>query len=101
MTTTRFLNPAPKPMGLHVTRAHVLCVMNLTLSVDRKLVERARKSVAAMGMSLNQAIREYLEQLAGTGSPEDEIEEMRSISLDSGGRSDGRKWDRAALHDRS
>jgi 3-oxoacyl-[acyl-carrier protein] reductase len=46
--------------------------MNVTLALDSRLVERARKAAAAMGKSLNQAIREYLETLAGASSTEDE-----------------------------
>jgi len=39
--------------------------MNITLSVDEKIAERARATAQAMGKSLNQMVREYLEQLAG------------------------------------
>ena len=39
--------------------------MNLTLSLDAKVVAAARKSAAAMGLSLNQAVRNYLVRLAG------------------------------------
>jgi len=40
--------------------------MNFTLSMDEELVERARKVArAAMGTSLNQMIRDYIEALAG------------------------------------
>ena len=38
--------------------------MNLTLSVDERIAEQARKAAGAMGKSLNQAVRDYLEQLA-------------------------------------
>ncbi len=39
--------------------------MNITLSVDEKTVTRARERADAMGRSLNQVIREYLQKLAG------------------------------------
>ncbi|MEO9184910.1 MAG: DUF6364 family protein [Kofleriaceae bacterium] len=39
--------------------------MNLTLSVDEVLVERARESARQRGTSLNALIREYIEVLAG------------------------------------
>jgi hypothetical protein len=39
--------------------------MNLTLSVDEALVERARESARQRGTSLNALIREYIEVLAG------------------------------------
>jgi antitoxin component of RelBE/YafQ-DinJ toxin-antitoxin module len=75
--------------------------MNITLSVDRHLVERARKAAEAMGKSLNQAIRDHLAYLAGEGDLETELAELKSLSLASGGRSKGWKFDRAALHERS
>ena len=45
--------------------------MNITLSVDRQLVERARKVAESMGKSLNQIIRDHLAYLqpAATARP--------------------------------
>ena len=40
--------------------------MNLILSVDEQILKRARKTARAMGKSVNQLVREYLEQLANT-----------------------------------
>ncbi len=40
--------------------------MNITLSIDGQVADDARKAAGAMGKSLNQAVRDYLEQLAGT-----------------------------------
>lgn len=48
--------------------------MNITLSVDEQVAERARQAAQAMGKSLNQAVREYLEQLAGAQQREAEVE---------------------------
>jgi len=39
--------------------------MNITLSVDEQVAQRAREAAQKMGKSLNQAVRDYLEQLAG------------------------------------
>ena len=39
--------------------------MNITLAIDERVAERARRAAQAMGKSLNQAVRDYLEQLAG------------------------------------
>lgn len=39
--------------------------MNITLSVDERIADRARRAAGAMGKSLNQAVRDYLELLAG------------------------------------
>lgn len=74
--------------------------MNLTLGVDRHLVERARKAAAAMGMSLNQAIREYLEQLAGGDAAADDIREMHELSEGAAGHSRGWRFNRDELHER-
>ncbi|MDG4559032.1 MAG: DUF6364 family protein [Candidatus Contendobacter sp.] len=61
--------------------------MNLTLSVDEHVAERARKTAQAMGKSLNQVVRDYLEHLAGQPQLEAELEELRALSGrgDSGG----------------
>jgi hypothetical protein len=39
--------------------------MNITLSIDEQVAERAREKLRAVGKSLNQEIREHLERLAG------------------------------------
>ena len=39
--------------------------MNITLSVDEQVALRAREAAQKMGKSLNQVVRDYLEQLAG------------------------------------
>lgn len=72
--------------------------MNVTLSVDDHLVARARKKAEALGKSLNQLIRDYLERLAGSDDPERSIEEFERLS----GRGDSRGWrfDRDEIHGR-
>ena len=54
--------------------------MNLTLSVDEQTVTKARRVAQAMHKSLNQVIREYLEQLAGEDQAERDAEEFRLLS---------------------
>jgi hypothetical protein len=72
--------------------------MNVTLALDEQVVARARKRAAALGKSLNQVIRDYLERLAGSDDPERSIEEFRRLS----GRGSSRGWrfDRDQLHGR-
>ena len=41
--------------------------MNLTLSVDEQLVERAREAARQQGSSLQDLVRGYIAQLAGQG----------------------------------
>ena len=36
--------------------------MNITLSVDEQVAQRAREAAKKMGKSLNQVVRDYLEQ---------------------------------------
>ena len=75
--------------------------MNLTLAVDETTVARARKNVESMGKSLNQAIREYLHELAGQGNTEADIAELERLSKASKGRSSGWKFNRDEIHERS
>jgi hypothetical protein len=71
--------------------------MNITLSVDDQTVEKARQVAKAMNKSLNQLVREYLEQLAGRDQVERDIAEFRALSP-SGTRS--WKFNREEIHDR-
>ena len=71
--------------------------MNLTLAVDDQTAERARSAARAMGKSLNQVVREYLEQLAGRDQVERDIAEFRALSP-SGRRS--WKFNREEIYDR-
>lgn len=74
--------------------------MNLTLSLDERLLAEARKVAAAMGKSVNQLVREYLERLATRSPVEEEIAEMRRLSVESGGHSRGWRFDRDEIHAR-
>ena len=73
--------------------------MNLTLSVDEQTVSRARKKAAALGKSLNQLIRDYLQTLSSGDDPERSIEEFRQLS--GRGNSHGWRFDRDEIHERS
>ncbi len=72
--------------------------MNLTLAADEHVVKKARKVAQAMGKSLNQVIREYLEELAGLESRELVIAELEKLP---DGDSRGWVFDRDELYDRS
>jgi hypothetical protein len=73
--------------------------MNVTLSVDEKVVARARKRAEALGKSLNQAILDYLQTLAGEDDVERDMEEFRRLS----GRGDSKGWrfNREEAYDRT
>ena len=73
--------------------------MNITLSIDEQLAARARRRAEALGKSLNQLIRDYLQKLAGGDDPEQSIEEFRRLS--GKGHSRGWRFDRNEIHERS
>ena len=72
--------------------------MNVTLSIDQQTVARARKKAAALGKSLNQLIRDYLQSLAGGDDPEQSIKEFERLSGQ--GNSRGWKFNRDEIHER-
>ena len=74
--------------------------MNITLSVDERVAESAREAARKMGKSLNQAVRDYLEQLAGQERQAAEWQVWEQRCLSGGGQLKGWKFDRDALHDR-
>ena len=73
-------------------------LMNVTLSIDEQLVARARKKADALGKSLNQLIRDYLQRLVGGDDPEGSIEEFRRLS--GRGHSRGWRFNRDEIHER-
>jgi Family of unknown function (DUF6364) len=73
--------------------------MNLTLSIDDKLLEQAREAARAQGKSVNQMVREYLEQISAAGDLANEIEEFRRTS--GTGHRKGWKFNRDELHERT
>jgi hypothetical protein len=72
--------------------------MNVTLSIDEQTVERARKKAEALGKSLNQLIRDYLQKVAGGDDAEQSIEEFRRLS--GRGHSRGWRFNRDEIHER-
>ena len=75
--------------------------MNLTLSIDERLVKDARQTADAMGKSLNQLIREYLEQLTARARPAEDVAELHRLTTEGAGRSRGWTFNRDELHERS
>jgi hypothetical protein len=72
--------------------------MNVTLSIDEQLVTRARKKAEALGKSLNQLVRDYLQTIAGGDDPERSIEEFKRLSGQ--GHSRGWRFNRDEIHER-
>jgi hypothetical protein len=72
-------------------------IVNITLSADEKIIEGARKAAQGMGKSLNQAVRDYLEQLAaGEEGLDAELEALRSMA--GRGNSGGQRFRRDELY---
>lgn len=72
--------------------------MNLTLSVDERVLERAREVAREQGTSVNALIRQYLENLAGVRSGKDTAQELRRLWASGGGDSGGKKFRRDELY---
>ena len=72
--------------------------MNVTLSIDEQTVARARKKAEALGKSLNQLVRDYLQTLAGGDDPGKSLEEFNRLSGQ--GNSRGWRFDRDEIHAR-
>jgi hypothetical protein len=72
--------------------------MNITLSIDEQIAERAREKLRAVGKSLNQEIREHLAHLAG----EIEVERANAefVKRCGKGNSNGWKFNRDELYER-
>jgi hypothetical protein len=74
--------------------------VNITLSIDEQLLDRARKTLSATGRTINQEIREHLEQVAGDNDQElgRALEFFEQTSGQ--GKSDpGWKWNRDEIYE--
>ena len=74
--------------------------MNITLSIDAQVVAKARHIASVRGTSLNQLVRDYLDDLTRHNDVKSVLDELDSMWSDSTGRSQG-PWTREALHERS
>ena len=62
--------------------------------MDKQVAQRAREAAQRMGKSLNQAVRDYLEQLAGSAGRGEQWSQFEARCLQSSARLDGWKFDR-------
>ena len=72
--------------------------VNITLSIDDELVERARAVAREQGTSLNALIREYIEQIAGQLDGEAVLEQFQSMWREPG-NSDGNRFARDDVYE--
>lgn len=73
--------------------------MTLNISIDEQLARQAQQVAESRGMSLDQLIRRYLQDLTRPPSAEEDIAELRRLS----GRGDSQGWrfNRDEIHERS
>ena len=74
--------------------------MNVTLSIDDEVIKKARRRAEAMGTSVNQLIRDYLEEFSGRTDPKADAAEFARLSKLSKGNSRGWKFKREEIHQR-
>ena len=74
--------------------------MNITLSIDDQVVAKARRIASIRGTSLNQLVRNYLEDLTRHNDMKSVLDELDAMWSESTGRSQG-PWTREALYERS
>jgi hypothetical protein len=74
--------------------------MNITLSIDDEVIRGARRQAEVLGTSVNQLVRDYLEQLAGKRDPVANAAEFARLSRLSHGNSRGWKFNREEIHER-
>jgi antitoxin component of RelBE/YafQ-DinJ toxin-antitoxin module len=74
--------------------------MNVTLSIDDDVIQKARRRAEIMGTSVNQLVREYLAQFADKNDSEADAAEFERLSRSSKGNSSGWKFNREELHKR-
>jgi len=75
--------------------------MKVTLSVDDEVVARAEELASRRGTSLNEMVRDYIQELASDRSSDDMVAELDSLWSMSAGDSGGKRWTREELHERA
>jgi replicative DNA helicase len=74
--------------------------MNITLSVDEQVAQRAREAAQKMGKSLNQVVRDYLEQLAGSSRREQQWSQFEARCAQSSAQLNGWRFNRDEANER-
>ncbi|MGA2597669.1 MAG: DUF6364 family protein [Bryobacteraceae bacterium] len=74
--------------------------MDVTLSIDDDLIREATRRAEAMGISVDQLVRDYLEQFVEKTNRNGSAAEFERLSHAAQGSSQGRKFNREELHGR-
>ena len=72
-------------MCAHITHKDIS--MNITLSADKKIVEKARKYAQKQNTTLNSLVRDYLLRITLYQDKNESAEEFEQIALKNGGKS--------------
>lgn len=77
-------------------------VANLTLTIDDRLLLRARQRALEQGTSVNALVREYLESFIGDDEAIEAGRALVALAETASGSSGpgGREWTRDAIHER-
>jgi hypothetical protein len=74
---------------------------NLTITVDKETLKKARMNALAQNTSVNRILQEYLEAYVGTNrEQENAVRYIISLSAASRSRRGNRLWTRDELHQR-
>lgn len=76
-----------------------MCNMNVTLSINDDIVERAREVARQQGTSLNALVRRYLESVAGVRGGEELAAQFDELWRERSGRSGGWRFSREELYE--
>lgn len=71
--------------------------MNLTLSIDDRIVAQARRKASETGTTLNQYVRDRLAEFVGEDDAQAKIARLRALS--GKGDSRGWKWNREEIYE--
>jgi antitoxin component of RelBE/YafQ-DinJ toxin-antitoxin module len=71
--------------------------VNLTLSIDDRLLEKARKRASEMGTTVNQLVRDHLQEMVGENDIEAAITFLRETS-GQGKPAPDSKWNREEIY---
>lgn len=77
-----------------------MCGMNVTLSIEDRVVAEARRIASIRGTSLNQLVRDFLQNLTRADDTESVIAELNELWAEESFRSEG-PWTREEIHERA
>jgi hypothetical protein len=76
--------------------------MNITLSADKTLIEKARRYAKKQNTTLNNLVREYLRKITGHTDVDKAADEFEAIAIEHGGKSPkAYKFNREEIYERT